>query len=169
MKLLKNLNMVGAFLLTSLLAPHAYADYSGSDYVVGKDGVIYSRSLSVYRDLTEGELGEGISRRKTPSERMSIKRKKLEKRTKSRVLQKIERMRLNQERKLSRKVNRALNRAKSGKRSDSFNPNEYGRNIDYPMPGYQKPSVNPEPEMMSPQETAAYTENSAPLSQSEGQ
>ena len=86
MKLLKNVNIVGALLLTNLLTPFALADYSGADYVVGDDGVIYSRSLSVYGDLAEDELGEGISRRKTLSERMAIKRKKLEKRTKNRII-----------------------------------------------------------------------------------
>ena len=52
MKLLKNVNIVGALLLTNLLTPLALADYSGADYVVGDDGVIYSRSLSVYGDWT---------------------------------------------------------------------------------------------------------------------
>ncbi|MBG08918.1 MAG: hypothetical protein CME68_09180 [Halobacteriovoraceae bacterium] len=153
MKLLKNVNIVGALLLTNLLTPFALADYSGADYVVGDDGVIYSRSLSVYGDLTEDELGEGISRRKTLSERMAIKRKKLEKRTKNRVLRKIEKMRLNQERKLSRKVSRALDRAKRGDKSDNFNPNEYGRNLDHPMPRYERPSVNSAPEMNAPQDS----------------
>ena len=157
MKLLKNVNIVGALLLTNLLTPFALADYSGADYVVGDDGVIYSRSLSVYGDLAEDELGEGISRRRTLSERMAIKRKKLEKRTKNRVLQKIEKMRINQERKLSRKVNRALDRAKRVKRVDSFNPNEYGRNLDHPTPRYEKPAEYPAPEVAAPQET--YGEN----------
>ena len=157
MKLLKNVNIVGALLLTNLLTPFALADYSGADYVVGDDGVIYSRSLSVYGDLAEDELGEGISRRKTLSERMAIKRKKLEKRTKNRVLQKIEKMRINQERKLSRKVSRALDRAKRVKRVDSFNPNEYGRNLDHPMPRYEKPAEYTAPEVAAPQET--YGEN----------
>ena len=166
MKLSKNVNIVGVFLLTSLLTPYVLADYSGSDYVVGEDGVIYSRSLSVYGDLAEDGLGDGLSRRKTPSERMAIKRKKLEKRTKKRVLQKIEKMRLNQERTLSRKVNRALNNANSGRRDDNFNPNEYGRNLDYPMPRYERPSVNPVPEMKAPQEDT-YVDNSAPTVQAE--
>ena len=166
MKLSKNVNIVGAFLLTSLLTPYALADYSGSDYVVGDDGVIYSRSLSVYGDLAEDELGDGLSRRKTLSERMAIKRKKLEKRTKKRVLQKIEKMRLNQERKLSRKVNRALNNARSERRDDNFNPNEYGRNLEQPVPRYERSPVNPMPETTVPQQDT-YVESPAPVIQTE--
>jgi len=169
MKLLKKANIVGVLLLTNFLAPFTLADYSGADYEVGEDGVIYSRSLDVYGDLEEDQLGERVSRRKTLTERMAIKRKKLEKKTQNRMLQKIENMRLNQERKLSRKVNRALNKVKKGRRRDTFNPNEYGRNLDYPMPSYQRPPVISEPEIVVPQDTqpaqpaAVYSESNEEL------
>ena len=40
-------------LLTNLVAPVSSADYSGADYEVGEDGVIYSRFLIFMENMKE--------------------------------------------------------------------------------------------------------------------
>ena len=126
------------FLLLSLISVNGWSDFSGANYEVGENGVIYSRTLDV-----EGT----VTRRKTRAERMADKRRRMERRNDSRLIQKLEHIRIKQERKLSRKLGKALNNVK---RQEMRSPDYYpeGRNLDY-TPQLPRPVEMPQPVVQS--------------------
>ena len=67
-------------LLLSLISINGWSNYSGADYEVDENGVIYSRTLDIEGELRKCDLEERVSRRKTIAERMADKRKRMEKR-----------------------------------------------------------------------------------------
>ncbi len=78
---------------------------------------------------------------------MADKRRRMERRNDSRLIQKLEHIRIKQERKLSRKLGKALNNVKRQEmRSTDYYPE--GRNLDY-TPQLQRPAELPQPVVQS--------------------
>ncbi|MEE2744389.1 MAG: hypothetical protein VYD54_10800, partial [Bdellovibrionota bacterium] len=127
-------------LLLSLISVNGWSDFSGANYEVDENGAIYSRTLDV-----EGT----VTRRKTRAERMANKRRRMERRNDSRLIQKLEHIRIKQERKLSRKLGKALNKVKRQEmRSSEYVPE--ARNLDY-TPQLPQPTELP-PQIVQSQE-----------------
>jgi outer membrane protein W len=115
------------------------ADYSGADYEVDRDGVIHSRTLDI-----EGKFRrERVVRRKTLAERMADKRRRIEKRNNSRLVQKLELIRIKQEKKLSRKLGKAFKKVNRPKqRPPLYGPES--RNLDF-VPNLPQAPLAPAP------------------------
>ena len=140
MKFLGKKGLTGTVcLILAFIGIEGRADYSGADYEVDRDGVIHSRTLDI-----EGEFRrERVVRRKTLAERMADKRRRIEKRNNSRLVQKLELIRIKQEKKLSRKLGKAfkkVNRPK--KRLPLYGPES--RNLDF-VPNLPQAPLAPAP------------------------